>query len=151
VFGLVGAIAISGAIFTLTSTVMGAIGIGCLYMGSKYLADSVQLDQENQARKIGLMNQLNSSLRDVQIEQAKSTPPGIGSANAVDAPQMLAADMDQPRTSIAAERALADTIVARGAANENTPMTDKENADTSWEEKMAAHAADVSPSEKVRA
>jgi hypothetical protein len=64
---------------------------------------------------------------------------------------MLAADMDQPRTSIAAERALADTIVARGAANENTPMTDKENADTSWEEKMAAHAADVSPSEKVRA
>ena len=152
VFGLVGALALHGAAIAWPMVLgLSLVGIGCLYLGSMFLADSVQLDQENQARKIGLMNQLNSPLRDVQIEQAKSTPPGIGSANAVDAPQMLAADMDQPSTSITVERALADTIVARGAANENTPVTDKENADKSWEEKMAAQAANVNPSEKARA
>lgn len=95
VFGLVGALSMgTAAVGLFSGLLIGAVGIGCMYMGSMYLASSVQLDQDNQARKIGILTQLNRGAAvavetpavTTDISLPKATPLGVA-ALADEAPQ----------------------------------------------------------------
>lgn len=121
VFGLVGAVAMGTATIGLLSGLgIAAVGVGCMYLGSMYLAGSVQLDQENQARKIGMMSQLG---RGAAVEMETPTP-----ANDVSLPKTtplgvaaLADEAPQKRWSERFEKAeKADSWVSKSAAAEPT-------------------------------
>jgi hypothetical protein len=95
VFGLVGAVGnglIGVVLGTTTISFLGplgaAIGLGVLavagitsiFLGSKFMAESIRMDQESQARKIGKLTSLGVAPVITPNEPAspgKTTPPGM--------------------------------------------------------------------------
>lgn len=126
---------------------LGVIGVGLLYLSAQYLSENTLLDQAMQAKQIDAASRGKAPAVEQVVEPKVSNFPSTALALAVDAaPTQTANDNDTvPKTSVTAERTLADTMLARGAANENTPA-DKANA--SWEEKTAA--SDEPTAAKVR-
>lgn len=164
VFGLVGAMAkalfdpllLPSATLTFATATgpvlgllaLGAVGVGLLYLSAKYLSENTLLDQALQAKQIGAATRAKApAIEQVVAPKVSNFPAPMADAAALDAPALAAANENTPTTRITNERALADTIVARGAANENTPVAnDKANA--SWEQKTAS--ADTALAAKVR-
>lgn len=94
VFGIVGALALGGAALSLTTGLFGIVGVGSIYLGSKFLAESVRLDQENQARKIGLATQQGPVIAAPEPEQAKTiTTTPLALANAQETPTTTVSSM----------------------------------------------------------
>jgi len=133
VFGLVGAIATAKIALSLTmaslAPIVGltAIGVGCLYLGSKYLADSVQMDQENQARKIGILSQphlAQTLVQEPSVPSPKATPVSYAMADEAvsEAPPTWASRLE--------------------AAQKIDPASMKAaNDDRSWGDKVTSQAA----------
>lgn len=151
VFGVVGAGAkalfdglfAQGAALTLATATapvlgliaLGVVGVGLLYLSAKYLSENTLLDQAMQAKQISFASRGKAHAVGHVVEPKVSNFPATAAVVADEAPLKTANDDTVPKTSITAERTLADTMVARGAANENA-LTDKANA--SWKEKTAA-------------
>lgn len=59
---------------------LAAIGLGCIYFGSQFLSESIMLDQDFQAKKIGMATRGVVPQLTPAIEQGggKTTPPGMG-------------------------------------------------------------------------
>lgn len=133
VFGLVGALAIHGTGLALPLVLgLSVLGLGCLYLGSKFLAESVQLDHEHQARQIELLNQKGKA-RDAQLQSelvlnasdaGKSTPFGFTRASEV-----------TEDTLSAPEKKWTDTITPRAELSRSAAVA---NDDQSWSERAQA-------------
>ena len=113
---------------------LGVVGVGLLYLSAHYLAENTVLDQTMQAKQISFASKGKAQAVEQVVEPKVSNFPSAASAVAVDtAPTQTANDNNTvPQTSITPERSIADTIVARGAANENVPA---DKATASWSEK----------------
>lgn len=123
---------------------LGVVGVGLLYLSAHYLSENTVLDQALQAKQISAATHARAPAIEPIVAVKTNHFP---TPDALDAPALAAANENTPLTRITAERALADTIVARGAANENTPVAN-DNANASWEEKTAS--ADGALTAKVR-
>ena len=139
-----GARAAAGAVVAGASVVpavglvaLAVMGIGLLYLSAKYLSENVVRDQALQARQIGAVTKGKVKELEPEIQQPSGSFPAPTAMTAPDVAKHTLTDTNTPLTRITAERALADTIVARGAANENTkPTADAANA--SWQDKALA-------------
>jgi hypothetical protein len=58
---------------------IAAVGLGCIYMGSKFLAESILMDQDFQAKKIALAagNSRGVAIESPEPTKVTSTPPGM--------------------------------------------------------------------------
>lgn len=82
---------------------IGTIGVGCLYAASKYYAESVRIDQINQARQIARgMNDVSPT-----IAQKPTLFPSQQEATSV----ALTASSQMPQTTVTEDRALENKII----------------------------------------
>lgn len=127
---------------------MVVVGIGCLYLSSKYYAESVRLDQIHQAKQIARGMSGLGQTQDV-VHRPPSFPEVAAQAaqNAAAAPASLDAPMEAPLPTVTADRSLENRVVpiatAHGA-NVNAAGA------TAWEDRLAANNASVA-TEKARA
>lgn len=98
VFGLVGALgtkllALGAGLWPVAGLVaLAAVGIGCIYLGTKFWTESIRLDQEAQAQKISKATGLARSRTIAQepatpapgAQKVASAPPGMDSLAAAE-------------------------------------------------------------------
>ena len=122
--------------------VLGVVGVGLLYLSANYLSEGTVLDQTLQAKQISAATH----------HRAPAVPAIDGKVNNFPAQSALLdeaapalTEAALPQTTISGERSLADTLVARGAANENIPPTPTNETDAAWTDKpsLTAQAANV--------
>jgi hypothetical protein len=116
---------------------MGLVGVSLLYLSAKYLSENVVRDQALQARQIGAVTKGKVKQLEPEIQQPSGSFPAPTALTVADADEPSRSESAIPATTVTNERTLADTIVARGAANENTPHT-ADKANGTWEEKTTA-------------
>lgn len=138
----------ANALPLLGLTAIVALGVGGLYLSSKYYAESVRLDQIHQAKQITRGMSGLGQTQDV-VHRPPSFPEVAAQAaqNATAAPASLDTPMEAPLPTVTADRSLENRVVpiaAAHGANVNAAGA------TAWEDRLAANNASVA-TEKARA
>ena len=138
----------ANALPLLGLTAIVALGVGGLYLSSKYYAESVRLDQIHQAKQITRGMSGLGQTQDV-VHRPPSFPEVAAQAaqNAAAAPASLDTPTEAPLPTVTADRSLENRVVpiaAAHGANVNAAGA------TAWEDRLAANNASVA-TEKARA
>lgn len=101
---LLGAAITTGAAAPIAGLVgIGLLGIACLYVGAKYLSNTIILDQDYQANKIAMAarGKAPQIAPTIETERTKTTagPISTGAAEQPQEQQPLQADIPSPRIS----------------------------------------------------
>jgi hypothetical protein len=123
--------------------VLAVVGIGCIYLGSTYLTKNIMLDQDYQAKKIGVATRVPGQT--IDLTPPREPQPGL--------PGGLAAQTDQREKG----EDVAATAVAAPTANWTNKITPKADmalaapraAAQSWIERATGDGAPVQAAQRA--
>ncbi len=129
------------------------VGAACTYLATKSYFESNLLDSDFNAKKIADATRKTKDSPETEVAVAIENDPAKQNPKPTPFPQSqaitsasLQSNTDSeiavqppasPQTTVTAERAVADTIVARGAANENSKQA-PDAANARWQDKALA-------------
>lgn len=96
---------------------IAAIGLGCIFMGSKYLSRGIAIDQEAQARKIYEASQGRSGpdlapTPDLEATKTHTLPPGASALHASETLRETAADRPDVPSPVVSQASYQQKLLA---------------------------------------